>query len=148
MLQTTTDQETIREWAEEHGLLPAVVDDLSDGPDELGELTFSEPGGSYGAARPVDWSEFFEQFEDEELALVYDDDVEEDSVGEPLFRFAKRDEVTPEEALGGGFGEDLEADLEATAGDEPETGDETAIAGEGANEIDASMHVVPEDWPA
>lgn len=101
MLRATYDQETIRRWADDHGLIPATVDDLSNGPDPVGELTFAEPGGSYGTVRSIDWSEFFDKFEDDDLALVFDDEEEdeESSAGEPVFRFAERARLAEQQLL-------------------------------------------------
>ena len=90
-MRATWDGETIQKWADDNGLLPATIDSLSDGPDAVGELTFAEPGGGHGSVRTIDWSEFFERFEDEGLALLIDEDDDPEAPGDPEFRFTRRE---------------------------------------------------------
>ena len=79
MAQTTTDHETIRKWAEARGGSPARVKGTGDSKDVgLLRLDFGEPEESL---EPITWDEFFEKFEESELALLYQD--------EPDNRFSK-----------------------------------------------------------
>lgn len=74
----TTDHDEIRRWAEAHGATPATVRGTSEqGP---GVLTLDFPGGA-GEDRleHISWDEWFEKFDREKLALLYQ---EEKSSGE------------------------------------------------------------------
>ena len=79
MAQTTTDHETIRKWAETHDGRPARVKGTGDAKDAgLLRLDFGKPEESLEA---ITWEEFFDKFEESELALLYED--------EPDSRFSK-----------------------------------------------------------
>jgi hypothetical protein len=75
MSQTTTDHETIRKWAEKHGGKPAAVKRThKDGDAGIIRLEFPKnPGSHHDALEEISWDEFFEQFDESELALVYDE---------------------------------------------------------------------------
>jgi hypothetical protein len=63
--RTTTDHDEVRRWAEEHGGQPAVVKDT-----EILRIDF--PGGAgEDELEHVSWDEWFDIFERNELALVY-----------------------------------------------------------------------------
>jgi hypothetical protein len=63
--RTTTDHEEVRRWAEAHGGQPAVVKDT-----EILRIDF--PGGAgEDELEHISWDEWFEIFERNELALVY-----------------------------------------------------------------------------
>jgi hypothetical protein len=68
---TTTDHDEIRRWAEQHGGKPAVVRDTRDGGGG-GVLRIDFPGGT-GEDRfeHVSWDEWFEIFDSNDLALLY-----------------------------------------------------------------------------
>ncbi len=70
--QTTTDHETIRNWAEDKGGQPARVEGTSDGDD--GGLLRIDFGDEDESLEEISWDEFFEEFEDSNLALVYEED--------------------------------------------------------------------------
>jgi len=79
MAETTTDHATIREWAEARGGRPARVRGTGDAEDAgILRLDFGAPEESLAA---ITWEEFFEKFEQSELALLYED--------EPDNRFSK-----------------------------------------------------------
>ncbi|GAB3670249.1 hypothetical protein [Halopiger thermotolerans] len=84
--QATTDHETIREWAEEHGGQPARVEGTGGGDDGDGGLLRIDFGDEDENLEEISWDEFFEEFEDSDLALVYEEDsrfsklVDRDSV--------------------------------------------------------------------
>ncbi|WP_052666052.1 hypothetical protein [Nitriliruptor alkaliphilus] len=69
---TTTDHDTIRAWAEEHGGVPANVRGTADG-EGAGVLTLDIVG--YGAGEEelehIEWDAWFEKFEDAGLAFLY-----------------------------------------------------------------------------
>jgi hypothetical protein len=72
MAQTTTDHETIRKWAEERDGRPARVKGTGDAKDAgLLRLDFGKPEESLEA---ISWEEFFEKFDESELAFLYEDE--------------------------------------------------------------------------
>ena len=69
--QRTTDHKTIRKWTEERGGHPATVKRTASG-DEAGILRIDFPGYSgEESLEPIDWDEFFEKFEEKDLAFLY-----------------------------------------------------------------------------
>jgi hypothetical protein len=76
MAKVTTDHEEIREWAEANGGKPAAVSSTHE-DDDVGiiRIMFPEaPNSDHDSLEEITWDEFFEQFEESELALLYDDD--------------------------------------------------------------------------
>ena len=74
MAQTTTDHATIRKWAEARNGRPARVKGTGDAKDAgLLRLDFGKPEESL---EEITWDEFFEKFEESELALLYEDEPE------------------------------------------------------------------------
>ena len=68
---TTTDHDEIRRWVEEHGGTPASVRG-TEGGDEAGVLRIDFPGGSgEDQLDHISWDEWFEKFEDNNLAFLY-----------------------------------------------------------------------------
>ena len=68
---TTTDHEEIRRWVEEHDGTPASVRGTERG-DEAGVLRIDFPGGAgTDELEHISWDEWFEKFESEKLALLY-----------------------------------------------------------------------------
>jgi hypothetical protein len=67
----TTDHEEIRRWVEEHGGTPARVRGTgSDG--DPGVLRIDFPGGAgEDELEPISWDEWFEKFDEENLAFLY-----------------------------------------------------------------------------
>ena len=77
--KTTTDHETIRRWADSRGANPAKVKGTGDRNDVgLLRLDFGRPEENLEA---ITWEEFFDEFEESNLALLYQD--------EPDSRFSK-----------------------------------------------------------
>jgi glutathione synthase/RimK-type ligase-like ATP-grasp enzyme len=67
----TTDHEEIRRWVEEHGGKPAIVKGTED-PEGGGVLRIDFPGGTGEDKLPhVPWEQWFEEFERENLAFLY-----------------------------------------------------------------------------
>ena len=88
--KTITDHETIRRWVEERGGRPATVRGTGDTGD-VGVLRIDFPGGAGGESlEPISWDEWFEKFEQQGLAAVYQ---EERAVGEDstFLRLVRRD---------------------------------------------------------
>lgn len=70
----TIDHQTIRRWAEERGMMPAVVEDTAKSPGILPVLHLTRPGDrTTSGLADLSWSEFFEMFEQRQLTLVYQD---------------------------------------------------------------------------
>jgi hypothetical protein len=83
--KVTTDHDEIKAWVEERGGFPATVKrTAADG--DLGILRIDFPGFSgEDSLERVDWGEWFEAFEQNELAFLHQDRTE---AGEPS-RFNK-----------------------------------------------------------
>jgi hypothetical protein len=70
---TTTDHEFIRKWAEERGGTPACVKGTGGGNDP-GMIRIDFPGWSgEESLQPISWDEWFKAFDDNKLALLYQD---------------------------------------------------------------------------
>lgn len=65
----TIDHDEIRSWAEERGAKPSVVRNVR-GPGP-GILRLDLPGYSEGRLEEIEWDEWFEKFDDANLAFVY-----------------------------------------------------------------------------
>jgi len=69
---TSIDHDEIRQWAEARGGRPAVVKSTRGKGDQTGILRIDFPGYSgSGSLEEISWEEFFEKFDREKLALVY-----------------------------------------------------------------------------
>ncbi len=72
--KTTTDHDEIRRWVEERGGHPATVRGTGQGGEEAGLLRIDFPGYSGGdRLEEISWDEFFQKFDEEGLAFVYED---------------------------------------------------------------------------
>jgi hypothetical protein len=72
----TTDREEIRRWVEERGGQPASVRGTG-GKGDAGLLRIDFPGFSgEDTLEPVSWDEWFEGFERNRLAFLYQDEPE------------------------------------------------------------------------
>ena len=75
--KTTTNHDEIRRWVEERGGVPAAVEGTGDG-DDPGVLRINfenEPGGDDDdRLREISWEEFFDAFDENELAFLYQDE--------------------------------------------------------------------------
>lgn len=101
----TTDHETIRQWVEERGGCPARVKGTGDENDP-GILRIDYPGFSgVHTLEQIEWKTFFEAFEDNELAFLYQD--------EPDSRFSK---LVSREAMGEDEGEGRSSERERESG--------------------------------
>jgi hypothetical protein len=75
--KTTIDHEEIRKWAEARNGKPAHVKGTG-GTDDPGILRIDFPGYSgEGKLEGISWEEFFEKFDEQELALVYQEKTAE-----------------------------------------------------------------------
>lgn len=74
MAEVTTDHGIIRRWAESHGGRPAAVDRTHSG-DDVGMIRIMFPAAKqseHGALVEISWEEFFRQFDDSQLALLFE----------------------------------------------------------------------------
>jgi len=75
----TRDHEVIRDWAGKRQAVPATGEATASGPatvdvkDGGAGVRFNFPGR--GLYRPIDWQEWFENFDHHECAFVYDNDA-------------------------------------------------------------------------
>lgn len=74
--RTTTNHEEIRSWVEERGGQPARVSDTGS-DDDPGILRIDFPGrGDDERLEPIDWDAWFDAFEQNDLAFVYQETTE------------------------------------------------------------------------
>jgi len=70
----TTDQKEIKEWAESHGGVPAIIK----GTDKKGKgegllrIHFPAKSDNDDSFEEISWDDFFKEFEDSKLALLHD----------------------------------------------------------------------------
>lgn len=76
MAETTTDHETIRKWAESKGGKPAAVKRTHSGKDVgIIRIMFPDaPQSEHDALEEISWDDFFDEFEERKLALLYEQD--------------------------------------------------------------------------
>jgi hypothetical protein len=75
--QWTTDHDFIRSWAEERGATPAAVKGTGDDEDP-GIIRLDFPGYSgEGKLEPISWEEWFVKFDENGLALLYQEETAE-----------------------------------------------------------------------
>ncbi len=76
MAEVTTDHDTIRKWAESKGGKPAAVDRTHKGADVgIIRIMFpNAPHSEHGALVEISWDEFVRQFDEANLALLYEKD--------------------------------------------------------------------------
>lgn len=87
--KTTTDYGEIRRWVEERGGRPATVRGTESGDEEAGVLRIAFTDNE--DLEPIDWDEFFDKFEEANLAFLYQ---ERTADGKPsrFFKFVERKE--------------------------------------------------------
>ena len=75
MAEVTTDHEKIRRWAQSKGGKPAAVDRTHKGGDVgVIRIMFPDaPASEHESLVEIGWDEFFEQFEESRLALLYEE---------------------------------------------------------------------------
>lgn len=88
--ERTTDHDTIRKWIEQRDGHPAVVANTME--DEGGGILRVDFPGYAGetSLQRIGWEEFFEIFEDRELAFLYQDKTE-DGKESRFSKFVRRD---------------------------------------------------------
>lgn len=75
MATTTTDHETIRNWIQERGGVPATVEGTAGEGEDAGILRvdFPDPGGDDGHLMTISWEEFFAKFDGAQLGFLHDE---------------------------------------------------------------------------
>src|SRR3954471_21787706 len=89
--QTTTDHGEIRKWVEERGGKPATIAGTAKGGEEAGLLRIDFPtGASNPPLEPISWEDFFDKFDKENLAMIYQ---EKTAGGKPSYfcKFVERE---------------------------------------------------------
>lgn len=89
---TTTDHDEIRRWAEEHDAVPATARGTRGPGESAGVLTLDVVGFGAGedTLEHVGWDDWFEKFEESDLAFVYQDE-KADEEPSTFFRLVSRD---------------------------------------------------------
>lgn len=88
---TTTDHEFIRSWVEERGGWPACVK-TTGGKGDVGLIRIDFPGYSGGdRLERITWDEWFQKFEESELAFLHRDMEHEDGELDRFNKLVKRD---------------------------------------------------------
>jgi hypothetical protein len=88
--KTTTNHDEIRKWVEARNGVPATVASTGD-DDEPGilRILFQEQD-SGDSLEKISWDEFFEKFEEERLAFLYQDKTKQGKTSR-FFKFVNRD---------------------------------------------------------
>ncbi|HEX7369401.1 MAG TPA: hypothetical protein VF284_03865 [Rhodanobacteraceae bacterium] len=85
--KTTTDYGEIRRWAEDRGGKPATVRDTAKkGEAGVLRIAFTDDGD----LEPIEWDEFFDKFESENLAFLYQEKTAEGQTSR-FFKFVERE---------------------------------------------------------
>lgn len=72
----TTDHETIRAWVEERGGHPAHVIGTGNGDPGVLRIDFPDYGEDENLEE-IEWNKFFEKFDSENLAFLYQEETDE-----------------------------------------------------------------------
>lgn len=75
--QVTTDHNKIKRWAEERQGRPAAVSAGKRDQEDPGILRIQFSEESEDSLETISWQEFFDKFEDAELAFLYQDRTQE-----------------------------------------------------------------------
>jgi hypothetical protein len=71
----TTNHDEIRRWVEDRGGKPATIARTTKKGEDAGLLRIDFPtGASNPPLQPISWGDFFAKFDEENLALIYQDE--------------------------------------------------------------------------
>lgn len=84
---TTTDHDKIRKWVEERNGRPSIVRATEDKGGGLLRIEFRD---KVDALEDIDWDEFFQIFDDNKLAFLYQDRTKDGEVSR-FNKFVERD---------------------------------------------------------
>ena len=87
--QQTTNHDEIRKWAEKRGGRPASVRGTEEGKEDAGILRIAFTDDEN--LETIEWDEFFDKFEEEHLAFLYQDKTA-DGGESRFFKLVERDE--------------------------------------------------------
>jgi hypothetical protein len=86
----TTDHDEIRKWVEARGGVPATVRSTGS-KDEPGVLRIQFQEQESGESlEEISWDDFFEKFEEQKLAFLYQDETKQGKTSR-FFKFVNRD---------------------------------------------------------
>ncbi|RJR34334.1 MAG: hypothetical protein C4576_26485 [Desulfobacteraceae bacterium] len=90
--KTTTDHNTIKKWTEKRGGRPATVKNTERKGEEAGilRIKFAEGNGNEESLEEIPWEEFFDKFEESDLAFLYQDSTK-DGKESRFFKFVRRE---------------------------------------------------------
>ena len=88
-IKYTISEEKIRSWIEEYGGVPVLVKGVEENGKESTEMIHVAFGPLLPEMEEIEWEEFFERMENEQLALEYDDSAPRGKI--PDFEFVDRD---------------------------------------------------------
>lgn len=88
--KTTTDHNTIKQWAEERDGKPAVVESTVDSGKGGGLLRINFPGYAEDNLKDISWEEFFRIFDDNDLQFLYQEKTK-DGGESRFFKFVSKD---------------------------------------------------------
>ncbi len=93
--KVSTDHDFIRSWAEKRGGHPATVKGTERGDEDAGvlRLDFDPPDEKL---EKISWDEFFDKFEESDLAFLYQDKTSEGKTSR-FHKFVSRDDEEDEE---------------------------------------------------
>ena len=92
--KTTTDHDAIKKWILERDGQPATVADTAEadgGRIEPGILRIDFPGGADTELQVISWNQFFDAFEENNLAFLHQDKLEDGSTSR-FCKFVSRDD--------------------------------------------------------
>lgn len=89
--ERTTDHKTIRTWAEAREAVPATVKGTAEGDEDAGLLRIDFPATPDPNLEQISWEDFFEKFEESQLAFLYQDKTADGSMSR-FCKFVSRDE--------------------------------------------------------
>lgn len=70
----TTDPNKIKSWAEDRNGIPAIVKGTENGQGGVLRIHFPEASNADENFDPIDWNQFFHQFDEKDLAMVYQEE--------------------------------------------------------------------------
>lgn len=89
--KVTTDHETIRKWVQEREGKPAHVKSTGN-KNDAGLLRIDFPGSTDKDLEEIDWDEFFEKFDKNNLAFLYQEKTKDGGTSR-FNKFVDRDSV-------------------------------------------------------
>ncbi len=87
--ETTTDQDTIRRWAEERDGRPATVRDTTDDTTGVLRIWFPDVGAGEEELKQISWEEFFQKFQESDLAFLYQEETSDGDISR-FHKFIRR----------------------------------------------------------